>query len=332
MRAQRGLSGLSDDTVSSPTLRKHSQADDIIYGAGGGADTGTTSRDNLSPQRFFKRSTWSRNSDHRLNAMSQHPYASVPSSVSIVSPSSTPAPGRPLTDVLLEHQPYLLELATRAPFLAAAGTGNLSKALLSKWLSQDRLYAQAYIGFIGALIARVDLPYAHVEDKQSSLRWRIVNMLSSLLENMNHELKLFENVAKRYGLNLEFPPRPDVYFTADMATKQYIDLFRAFWTDPTMTLLEGLVVLWASKYCHFNAWRYAASHLNPRRRDDLDGGALRNEFIPNWTSDEFAKFVDEITVCTNLLAEREEAGRKIEVLKEVWMHVLSIERKFWPEM
>jgi thiaminase len=263
--------------------------------------------------------------------MFQPQYSPTPSFV--VSPSSTTAPGKPLTDLLLEHQPYLLELATRAPFLVAAGTGNLSKALLSRWLSQDRLYAQAYIGFIGALISRVDLPYAYIEDKQSSLRWRIVNMLSSCLENIHRELKFFEDVAKRYDLMLDYPPRPDVYFTADNAAKQYIELFRAFWTDPTMTLLEGLVILWATEYCYLDAWRYARSHLNSGRRDDLDGGALRNEFIPNWTSDEFEKFVNEIALCTNLLAEREDAdGSKTETLKAVWAHVLAIERKFWPEM
>lgn len=330
MSAHSAHQGLLGDTISSPKLRKHSQADDIIYG--NGTDARATSRGNLSPQRFFKRSTWSRNSDQPFNNMSNHQYASVNSSISVVSPISTPAPGKPLTEVLLEHQPYLFELATQAPFLVAAGTGNLSKILLSKWLSQDRLYAQGYIGFIGSLIARVDLPYAHIEDKQSSLRWRIVNMLSTCLENIHKELKFFQDVAMRYDLSLDFPPRPDVYFTADTAAKQYIDLFRAFWTDPTMTLLEGLLVLWATEYCYFKAWQYAASLLNPGRRDDLDGGALRNEFIPNWTSEEFAKFLDEIKECTNLLAEREEAGRKIEILKEVWVHVLSIEKKFWPVM
>lgn len=226
----------------------------------------------------------------------------------------------------------MLELATTAPFLVAAGTGNLSKALLSKWLSQDRIYAQAYIGFIGALISRVDLPYAFVEDKKSSLRWRIVEMLSSSLGNIHRELKFFEDVAKRYGLNLEFPPRPDVFFIADTATKQYIDLFRAFWTDPTMTLLEGLVVLWATEYCYLTAWRYAKSRLNPGRSDDLDGGALRNEFIPNWTSGEFENYVNEIAECTNLLADREEAGYKMETFKAVWVHILAIEKNFWPGM
>ena len=327
MNAQQQEQRPRDPIVTSPTLRKIAQADDIIFGED--ANINSRASDVLSPRRFFQRATWSR-SDVRFSTMSHPEYPSAPSSV--ISPSSTPAPEKPLTDILLDHQPYLFELATRAPFLVAAGTGKLSKALLSKWLSQDRLYAQSYIGFIGSLIARVDLPYAHISEKASSLRWRIVKMLSSSLENIHRELKFFEDVAKRYDLNLEFPSPPHVSFTADTATKQYIDLFRAFWTDPTMTLLDGLVILWATEYCYLTAWRYAATHLNPGRRGDLDGGALRNEFIPNWTSQGFENFVDEIKDCTNLLSQREEAGNRIEVFKAVWAHVLGIERRFWPEM
>lgn len=317
-----------ESIISSPILRKHSQADNVIYGDV--ARTRPRTGESLNPQRFFKRSTWSRSPDPRLSTVTQVHYSPAPSF--IVSPTSARAPAKPLTENLLEHQPYLLELATRAPFLVAAGTGNLSIALLSRWLSQHRLYAQAYIGFVGALISRVDLPYAHVEDKRSSLRWRIIQMLTTSLSNTQRQLEIFEEVAKRYKLNLELSPRPDMHFTAETATKQYIDLFRAFWTDPTMTLLEGLVIHWATENCQMVAWKYAKSLLNPGRRDDLDGGALRNELMLTWTSDEFQKLVNESTECMNLLADREEAGFKLETFKAVWTHVLNIQRKFWPEM
>ena len=314
--------------ISSPTLRKNSQADNVIYGDI--ARTRPRTGESLNPQRFFKRSTWSRSPDPRSSTVNQVHYSPAPSF--IVSPHSTRAPAKPLTETLLEYQPYLLELATRAPFLVAAGTGNLPRALLSRWLSQERLYAQAYIGFIGALISRVDLPYAHVGDKRSSLRWRIIQMLTTSLSNIQRQLEIFEEVAKRYSLNLELSTKPDIHFTAEIATKQYIDLFRAFWTDPTMTLLEGLVIHWATEYCRMMAWKYARSLLNPGRRDDLDGGALRDELMLTWTSDEFQKLVNETTECTNLLADREEAGFKLETFKAVWTHVLNIQRKFWPEM
>jgi len=266
---------------------------------------------------------------------SHHRQSTTMSDFSLPSAVNSPSNRQPLTSVLLESSPSAYEVATHAPFLIAAGKGRVSKSLLSRWLAQDRLYAQAYIGFIGALIARVDLPYVFVKDKSASLRWRIVHMLSSALSNIHHELDFFANVATRYGLDLDCPPRPDVYFTADVATKQYIDLFRAFWTDPSMSLMEGLVVLWATEQCYLTAWRFAAQGLSEsdsRREDDQDGGALRQEFIPNWTSSAFEQFVKEIAEVTNLLADREDAWRNIQVYKAVWQHILDIEKRFWPEM
>src|SRR5271170_7098357 len=150
----------------------------------------------------------------------------------------------PLTVSLLESEPFALITATESPFILAAGQGKLSKPLLSKWLSQARLVTQARLSLLGALIARVDLPYVHLSDeaKPTSVRWRIMGVLSHALQLNHQDLAFYSSVAQRYELDLEFPPRPDVYFTADLPAKQMIDLFRAFWTNPTMSLLEGMTV------------------------------------------------------------------------------------------
>jgi thiaminase len=336
---------------------------------------------------------------------------------------TSPPPGAPiqpppsLTSTLLASSPSQLTFATQHPFLRIAGQGHLPKHTLSRWLSQDRLYAQSYIGFIGSLIARVDLPYVNVSDKSTSLRWRLVDCLTRALQNIHTELAFFATTAQRYGLDLEAaPPRRDGVFTAEPATKQYIDLFRAFWTDPSMSLLEGMVVLWATETVYLRAWTYAASfgttnatttgssqkqgfedrdrdgdrdrdrdrdrkskafsdsvmselegsevnttlsgttgiahedyiqiqnqtqnqsdnqndYNSPAHPTDLDGGALRDAFIPNWTSREFEVFVAEIAELTDLLAEREDAvNRKLDVYKAVWRHVLDVERRFWPDV
>ncbi|OAP54888.1 hypothetical protein AYL99_10588 [Fonsecaea erecta] len=340
-----------------------------------------------------------------------HPYIS--------SPPITTGPPPSLTTILLTSAPQQFAQATEHPFLRLAGQGALPKHTLSRWLSQDRLYAQAYIGFIGSLIARVDLPYVNVPDKSTSLRWRIVNCLTGALQNIHTELKFFGNTAAKYGLELDAPTRADGMFTAEQATKQYIDLFRAFWTDPSMSLLEGMVVLWATETVYLSAWSYARSfgeekpsvattdvargdtqevtttttksegvmselegsevntlHNNDndnettttggggwhaktdeqshvpddddegnnnesttRRNEpsahasDLDGGALRDAFIPNWTSSAFEAFVAEIAELTDLLAEREDAvARKLDVYRAVWKHILDVERRFWPDV
>jgi thiaminase len=276
-----------------------------------------------------------------------------------------------LTDTLLNHNPRVFSLATTHPFLHLSGLGLLPASTLSRWLSQDRLYAQSYVSFIGALIARVHLPYAYVSNKDGSLRWRIMKLLSGCLQNIERKLEFFEDVAKRYNLRLDKPwseedERIGRSFEAQGATRQFESLFRAFGTDNSMTLLEGLVVLWATEVCCLTAWRFAKSQQKTRRQElwngngsgwggsvsramsmssrhteeddneryksDLDGGALRKEFIPDWTKSEFEGFVHEITDVTNELAVREEAWRKLDVFKAVWEHICDIERRFWPDV
>ncbi|KIW17609.1 hypothetical protein PV08_04804 [Exophiala spinifera] len=275
-----------------------------------------------------------------MSASSQNAGESAPSE-STRSPQAALQPSRlnrapSLTSFLLDSAPQPFYMATQHPFLRHAGLGTLSKETLERWLSQDRLYAQSYIGFIGALIARVELPYS-VADQSTSLRWRIVNLLSSALENILRELRFFNDTAEKYGLRLDASAGPEGPFTAEPATKQYIDLFRAFSTDPSMSLLEGLVVLWATEKCYLKAWTFASSFMEPSgapaAHADKDGGALRNEFIPNWTSREFEKFVEDIAEVTDLLAEREDAiNRSQDVYTAVWARLLDIEAKFWPSV
>lgn len=240
-----------------------------------------------------------------------------------------------LTHSLLESTPDQFRAATQHPFLRLAGEGKLSKHKLSCWLSQDRLYAEAYISFITSLIARVTLPYAFVSDKSKSLRWRILNLLTGSLTNIHNEIEFFTKTAKQYDLQLEVSENTTFEsFGPNAVTDQYITLFRSFHLDPQQTLLEGLLILWATEKCYLEAWTHASTCLSKdgKGSGDEDGGALRESFIPNWSSSEFGKFVQEIAEVTDELAQREGALRKIEVFKALWLHVLEIEKGFWPDV
>jgi hypothetical protein len=64
---------------------------------------------------------------------------------------------------------------------------------------------------------------------------------------------------------------------------------------------------------------------------------LRKEFIPNWTSEEFVGFVEEIGGFVDALWEgeervgrRKEEGEMREGVLELWGRVLEAERVFWP--
>ena len=235
-----------------------------------------------------------------------------------------------LTEQLLLQEKDAFVHATQCPFLTAAGQGKVAREKLSQWLSQDRLYAQTYIGFIGSLLARVHLPEEHTEDQETSLRWKTVNLLIGALKNIERELKFFAGVAKKYGLDLNYDitnkgPSP--------ATEEYIHLFRSFAEDPRKSLLEGLLVLWATEKCYLAAWQYASSCSERPAEDDLDGGALRKEFLPNWTSTSFAEFVDDIARLTNEWARQQPTPHPdIQPYTHTFRRVLDIEKRFWPEI
>lgn len=314
-----------------------------------------------------------------MSEQTQDLFSSIPASA--LSPSHTrsltntllasrPSPSQNQSQGQIQTQGASFQEATRHPFLRLAGLGTLPKATLSRWLSQDRLYAQSYIGFIGALLARVDLPHADVydKDKPSSLRWQIVDLLCSALENIRTELGFFAETARKYGLQLDAPDGDGSadggagsVFTPAPATKLYMELFGAFGKDPSKSLLDGLVVLWATEMCYLSAWTYAGSFGQARHRSlaggegqgqgrdretsphaaDLDGGALRDAFIPNWTSAAFAKFVREIAEVTDRLAEREgvvgrdgsgDKERAVGFYQALWGRVLDIEKEFWPDV
>jgi thiaminase len=95
--------------------------------------------------------------------------------------------------------------------------------------------------------------------------------------------------------------------------------------------------------CYLQAWTNAArfaeapfSTASKSADQDADGGALRNEFIPNWSGPEFVAFVD---LAENLLDEIAEAGQEnglgevdMNRAKDLWRRVLDVEVDFWPRM
>jgi hypothetical protein len=68
-------------------------------------------------------------------------------------------------------------------------------------------------------------------------------------------------------------------------------------------------------------------------KEDADGGALRKEFIPNWTNGEFVVFVEKLEWFVDELwkgvSETEGAGGR-ERLGETWRELLDVEGVFWP--
>jgi thiaminase len=60
------------------------------------------------------------------------------------------------------------------------------------------------------------------------------------------------------------------------------------------------------------------------------GAALHKEFIPNWTSKEFADSVDQLADIVD--SWRDQPSADPSEWKECYRRVLELEAKFWPEL
>ncbi|KAI1189076.1 heme oxygenase-like protein [Nemania serpens] len=248
-----------------------------------------------------------------------------------------------LTESLLADSQIasLYQRATQSQFLRLGGQGRLDREVLSEWLSQDRLYALAYVRFIGSLIPCVKFPYeVDAKGTSATLQWRILTLLQGCLAGIMRELQFFEETARRYDLDLAAVGLGELQFGPNAATKSYIELFDSFAARPgedsPRTLFDGLVVLWATEKAYLAAWSYANQHSseNADFEKDLDGGALRKDFIPNWTSQPFQEFVEEIKGCLEAYAEslagEDNADARFAMAAAMVKKVFVLEEGFWP--
>jgi thiaminase len=248
-----------------------------------------------------------------------------------------------LTKSLLDDSEIaeLYRRSTRHGALRLSGQGRLPRETLSEWLSQDRLYAQAYARFIGGLISRVRLPTeVGANGLSGTLEWRILCLFQRCLTGIIQELQFFEETAKTYSLNLATEGQGETRFGPNATTKAYIELFDSFTvtahSDTPRTLFDGLVVLWATEQAYVESWAYAKaqSAQGTEHGEDLDGGALRDKLIPNWTSPEFQAFVKEIRECLDeyeqTLTGEDNADVRFVTAAATMKKVLVLEEGFWP--
>jgi len=165
-----------------------------------------------------------------------------------IAPSPMRQPPQPqpsLTAHLLHTNANIFNNATQQPFLSHAGCGTLSPTPLAVWMVQDGHYTRAYIQFIGALIAKIRLP--SVANSTFHPMYRTMDLLISALNNIRREMSFFEITATKYGIQLvDDPP--------NYITRAYLDLFVGV-SSPSASLLEGMVVLWATEHVRLQLGR-----------------------------------------------------------------------------
>ncbi|TLD04724.1 uncharacterized protein PgNI_09509 [Pyricularia grisea] len=276
-----------------------------------------------------------------------------------------------LTEHLLESNPEAYKAATQSPFLLAAAEGRLPKNILGRWLANDKLYIQGYIKAVGRTLDAVDLPQTTTTtttrtttmiEQQPGPEVEFVNWISDALAGLCREQGMFVDVAGRYGLDMTLETGSDgrvsesaklpglVQFEALFAS-----LFPRGWhgtaemerqrqqnqkQTQALPWLEAAVVLWGTERVYLDAWSWAKSRQNIRSSstdagEDQDGGAVKKEFIPNWTSLEFSAFVARLGGVLDRAVAREgddEAVRQqiAERAMNKWDELVAAETAFWP--
>ncbi|KAF2868324.1 putative transcription regulator [Massariosphaeria phaeospora] len=265
------------------------------------------------------------------------------------------APFTITTHLLTQHTP-LFARATQAPFLRLAASGQLPKPQISHWLANDRLYMQGYIQLTGSLLHMLQLPQQPTPNHQAPhlhdpVEVRLLDWLVDALVNIRREERFFVDVAERYGLDLDLTEGCGAVNEERklLGLKRFETLFDSLTTAEQahagfLPWLEGVVVFWATEKVYFEAWSWAkrqaetSSTASANVHEDEDGGAMRKEFIPNWTNEEFIRFVDALEAILNE-GVRQAVGGDERLMKNVveraerrWKELLDAEEGFWPEV
>lgn len=271
-----------------------------------------------------------------------------------------------LTSHLLALDKAALTAATQAPFLAAAGQGRVPKATLGIWLANDRLYIHAYRHAAGRTLAAVDLPPPPLPPTAPPLadtpETQLVDWLAAALTELRREERFFVDVARRYGLALDLDLDPTA--AADVMgegkgegdagvkgpglvlfERLFAALPRAACADRPVPLpwLEAAVVFWGTERVYLESWTWAKAQQTGggegEGEGDADGGALRKEFIPNWSSEGFGAFVGRLAgvldggVAQAVRVWGEDARADLVKRAEtVWSELLAAEAAFWPDV
>ncbi|GJC81778.1 hypothetical protein ColLi_04616 [Colletotrichum liriopes] len=249
-----------------------------------------------------------------------------------------------LVQHLLASDPASYVRATQSRFLGAAANGTLPGDVLGRWLANDRLYIHAYIKGVGRLLDALDLPdLAATTTTEPPVTEKLLQWLVDALVNVRREEKFFVETAARFGIVVNLPASQDGVVVQDEkldGLKRFEQLFGGLSKGPEpLSWLEGAILLYATEKCYLDAWSGARDGLDASvdGSQDADGGALREMFIPNWSSDEFRAFVDELGAIIDQGCEEavKKGGNGVgKHLQEralgVWREVVLAEETFWP--
>ncbi|CBY00959.1 hypothetical protein IAQ61_011864 [Plenodomus lingam] len=250
-----------------------------------------------------------------------------------------------LTTYLLSvnHQQFIR--ATRHPFLARAANGTLTKPVIARWLANDRQYLQGYISTSKNTLDLLNSQRKSTRAAEggSDIETRLIAWLESAVQNGEREIRLFQEVSDAYKIDIPSYPVTDEVKLEGL--RRYETLFDTVASQPPNAFipwLEGAVLLWATEKAYYASFSWARrqdTHSSPKDySNDQDGGAMRREFIPNWSNRDFLMFVEQLERIVNegvTEAVNRDESKWAEVKQRagvIWQAVLDAEEAFWPDV
>jgi len=252
----------------------------------------------------------------------------------------TDVPWALTTHLLSVNHDQLLRI-THHSFLARAANGTLPKPLVAQWLANDLQYLKVYKGLSEQTLAiiRRTQPSTTIPDPED-LQTRLNAWLDAAIQNGTREEAFFQEVADIYKIDLNITSA-----TKNEGLRRYENLFDTFSASSRgefLPWLEGAVMLWAMEKVYYEAWSWARrqdAQSSPRTYEkDMDGGAMRREFIPNWSNRDFMMFVEQLERILNEAVSTavrgdDELWRQVKTRTDtVWQAVLDAEEAFWPDV
>lgn len=273
-----------------------------------------------------------------------------------------------LTTHLLSVSIPQFKRTTTAPFLARAAQGQLPKHLIAQWLANDRLYIQGYISLAENLIRLVESSSKATRATATqvdvdSIESRLLRWLNAAIENVKRESEWFDEMTKSYNLTASTPSSSE----KSLGVQKFEQLFSQLSQqrpNEFLPWLEGAVCLFSTEKIYYEAWSWARKQYrrrsaspmpgsgaaaarsrsrspNPVTMDyskDLDGGAMRKEFIPNWSNKNFMMFVETLERIINegvgiAVSGNEKRWEEVKRRADaVWQATLDAEEAFWPDV
>lgn len=182
-------------------------------------------------------------------------------------------------------------------FLKETADGTIPDKTFKTWMRQDYIFVREAIPFVAVLLAKAPV----------HLRSNLIQVLSAL----DKELELFRKNAEAHGVDLNnITPAPTNHaYTQFLLSVAYNGSFE-----------EGFTLLYGGEKAYLDSWMVV--------KNSLKKASPWQQFIDNWTSDDFQNYVDWLSTTLDELT-RGKPEPELKQMETLFLTIARYEYLFW---